>query len=50
MPLVHISLRKGKSRDYIRSIADGVHRALHEAFRCRLTIAFSSFISSSRKT
>jgi phenylpyruvate tautomerase PptA (4-oxalocrotonate tautomerase family) len=33
MPLVHISLRKGKSRDYIRSIADGVHRALHEAFQ-----------------
>jgi len=32
MPLVHISLVKGKPRDYIRSIADGVHRALHEAF------------------
>src|SRR6201987_6520434 len=32
MPLVYISLRKGKSNDYIRAIADGVHRALHQAF------------------
>jgi phenylpyruvate tautomerase PptA (4-oxalocrotonate tautomerase family) len=32
MPLVNISLVKGKARDYIRSIADGVHRALHEAY------------------
>lgn len=32
MPLVYISLRQGKSRDYIRAIADGVHRALHESF------------------
>jgi phenylpyruvate tautomerase PptA (4-oxalocrotonate tautomerase family) len=32
MPLVHISLIKGKSRDYIRAIADGVHQALHETF------------------
>ena len=28
MPLVHISLRKGKSPEYIRSVADGVHGAL----------------------
>lgn len=32
MPLVRISLVKGKSRDYIRSIADGVQQALHEAY------------------
>lgn len=32
MPLVHISLIKGKSRNYIRAIADGVHRALNEAY------------------
>ncbi|HEY6843466.1 MAG TPA: tautomerase family protein [Thermoanaerobaculia bacterium] len=28
MPLVHISLRKGKSAEYVRSIADAVHDAL----------------------
>src|ERR1700752_1739963 len=28
MPLVHITLRKGKSTDYIRSVADSVHEAL----------------------
>jgi phenylpyruvate tautomerase PptA (4-oxalocrotonate tautomerase family) len=32
MPLVRISLRKGKSPAYIRAVADGVHRALHEAY------------------
>jgi|SRR5580658_3889428 phenylpyruvate tautomerase PptA (4-oxalocrotonate tautomerase family) len=32
MPVVHISLIKGKSRDYISSIADRVHQALHEAY------------------
>ena len=32
MPLVHISLRKGKAPQYIRAIADGVHRALVEAY------------------
>jgi phenylpyruvate tautomerase PptA (4-oxalocrotonate tautomerase family) len=32
MPLVTISLIEGKSRKYIRSIADGVQQALHEAF------------------
>jgi len=28
MPLVQINLRKGKSREYIKAIADGVHQAL----------------------
>ena len=28
MPLVKLYLRKGKSRDYLRSIADAVHEAL----------------------
>ncbi len=32
MPLVRISLVKGKSREHIRAVADGVHRALIEAF------------------
>jgi phenylpyruvate tautomerase PptA (4-oxalocrotonate tautomerase family) len=32
MPLVRISLLKGKSPAYIRAVADGIHRALHEAF------------------
>lgn len=32
MPLVQISLIKGKSSEYIRLIANGVHRALHETY------------------
>jgi len=32
MPLVRISLIKGKPPAYIRAVADGVHRALHEAY------------------
>ena len=32
MPLVHISLLKGKSREHIRAICDGVHQSLIEAF------------------
>ena len=28
MPLVHITLRKGKSAEYVRSVADAVHDAL----------------------
>jgi phenylpyruvate tautomerase PptA (4-oxalocrotonate tautomerase family) len=28
MPLVHISLRKGKTPEYLRSVADAVHDAL----------------------
>jgi phenylpyruvate tautomerase PptA (4-oxalocrotonate tautomerase family) len=32
MPLVRISLIKGKPPKYIRAVADGVHRALHEAY------------------
>jgi 4-oxalocrotonate tautomerase len=31
MPLVRISLRAGKSPEYRRAIADGVHRAMVEA-------------------
>lgn len=33
MPLVRISLAKGKPRDYIRAISNGVHEALVEAFK-----------------
>jgi phenylpyruvate tautomerase PptA (4-oxalocrotonate tautomerase family) len=33
MPFVNISLIKGKSRDHIRAIADGVHEALVESFK-----------------
>jgi len=32
MPLVRISLLKGKSREHIRAICDGVHRALIETY------------------
>lgn len=31
MPLVRISLRKGKSEQYRRALADGVHQAMVEA-------------------
>lgn len=31
MPLVRVSLRKGKSDDYKRAIGDGVYRAMREA-------------------
>jgi phenylpyruvate tautomerase PptA (4-oxalocrotonate tautomerase family) len=32
MPLVRISLLKGKSNDHVRAIADSVHQALTETF------------------
>ena len=32
MPLVQISLLKGKSNDHIRAIADSVHQALTETY------------------
>jgi phenylpyruvate tautomerase PptA (4-oxalocrotonate tautomerase family) len=32
MPVVQISLIRGKPRAYIQSIAEGVHRALHETY------------------
>jgi phenylpyruvate tautomerase PptA (4-oxalocrotonate tautomerase family) len=32
VPLVRISLIKGKSAAYVRSIADGVHKALVETY------------------
>ena len=32
MPLVRISLLKGKSKDHIRTIADSVHQALTETY------------------
>ena len=31
MPLVRISLREGKTEEYRKALADGVHRALVEA-------------------
>lgn len=40
MPLVRISLLRGKSPEYLRAIADGVHRALHEAFSAPLDDRF----------
>lgn len=33
MPLVRISLLKGKSNEHIRAIADGVHQALIDTFK-----------------
>jgi phenylpyruvate tautomerase PptA (4-oxalocrotonate tautomerase family) len=33
MPLVRISLIKGKSPAYVRSVADAAHRALHETYQ-----------------
>ena len=32
MPLVRISLLKGRSKDQIRAIADNIHQALNETF------------------
>jgi 4-oxalocrotonate tautomerase len=32
MPLVRVSLRKGKSDDYKKAIGDGVYRAMRETF------------------
>jgi 4-oxalocrotonate tautomerase len=32
MPLVRVSLRRGKSDDYKKAIGDGVYRAMREAF------------------
>ena len=31
-PLIRISLIKGKSQEYIRTVADGMHRALAESW------------------
>lgn len=33
MPLVRISLLKGKPRDYIRAISEGVHQAMVETYK-----------------
>ena len=33
MPLVRVSLLKGKSRDYIRAISEGVHQAMVETYK-----------------
>jgi len=33
MPLVNISLRKGTTPEYRRDIADGIHRAMMDAFK-----------------
>lgn len=40
MPLVHISLLKGKSREHVRAIADGVHQALVESYNVPLADRF----------
>jgi phenylpyruvate tautomerase PptA (4-oxalocrotonate tautomerase family) len=33
MPFIRISLLKGKPREHVRAIADGVHQALIEAYK-----------------
>ncbi len=33
MPLIHISLIEGKSSDYIKAVADGIHEALCTAWK-----------------
>ena len=40
MPLVQISLRKGKSAEYRAAIAEGVHRAMVETISVPLTDRF----------
>jgi len=40
MPLVRISLIKGKPPIYISAVADGVHRALHEAYNAPIDDRF----------
>jgi len=40
MPLVRISLRKGKSEEYRRGLADGVHQAMVEAIDAPLQDRF----------
>jgi phenylpyruvate tautomerase PptA (4-oxalocrotonate tautomerase family) len=40
MPLVRISLIKGKPPTYIRAVADGIHRALHEAYNAPIDDRF----------
>jgi phenylpyruvate tautomerase PptA (4-oxalocrotonate tautomerase family) len=40
MPFVNITLVKGKPREHIRAIADGVHEALVEAFKVPPTDRF----------
>lgn len=40
MPLVRISLLRGKPPAYIRAIADGVHKALGEAYNAPLDDRF----------
>jgi phenylpyruvate tautomerase PptA (4-oxalocrotonate tautomerase family) len=40
MPMVRISLLKGKPPEYVRAIADGVHRALNEAYTAPLADRF----------
>jgi phenylpyruvate tautomerase PptA (4-oxalocrotonate tautomerase family) len=40
MPLVEIALIRGKSAEYVRAIADGVHRALHEAYQAPVADRF----------
>jgi phenylpyruvate tautomerase PptA (4-oxalocrotonate tautomerase family) len=43
MPLVHISLLKGKSPDYLRAISRGVHRALVETYSVPAADCFQLF-------
>jgi phenylpyruvate tautomerase PptA (4-oxalocrotonate tautomerase family) len=40
MPMVRISLLKGKSPAYLRAIADGINRALHDAYGAPLDDRF----------
>lgn len=42
MPYVRISMSKGRSPEYVRSVADGVHRALVAAFNVPLDDRFQA--------
>jgi len=43
MPLVRISLREGKTGEYKKAIADGIHQAMVERLtrRCRIDFKLS---------
>ncbi len=50
MPLVRISLREGKSDEYRKALADGVHRALLEAIEIPPQDRFQVVTEHSRAT
>jgi len=48
MPLVNISILKGKSPEYIKAVADGINSAVIETMGFRWMAATRSFTSSTR--